>query len=476
MKRFLSFIFAVVLSISGVMLGFACKNNSNDLAVAAATKQFKEEDLKNKEYIVNPEALSGTLSNNSKSNLSLFDEDTETFRPGKIVVPSTTGSYKEVSSSYQVSQFSLGVDDSIFMWIFIPDDEYYNLKVSFVDNNQLEISWFINNTTLDYWIKNKVFDGTNYGWRLFEFCVSDATMNGEVANALSSINFKVLKIDYYSEDDAIVQNNDNSFAFYSIYKAASFSNYSQIVDGQDYTVYKYNDDYLREDSYFIDEELVFSSVKDIFEYLIVGQGNLKDYPNPNCSWEIVIVDPDGEEFKKSFNEKFIFEKQGYHSIRFKLNENRGNGSVEIMFFSIDVYAEYFVLGSFTNVDYVINVDEKSLIKFKISSYFEVLDEIEVELLDKTLATTTYYVKDGVCYIEISGVKEGDTKISVSAKGQKPGTYETKVFKASTAIEIKNPNKKSASEIFLWVILGIYGVGFAIFIVISLVKARRFGVK
>lgn len=477
MKKVFGIILAVMISITSVMFDFSWLNHDVKTANAEVVEQFQESELKNKVDIVDPVNLNGSLSYDSKENQSIFDYDNEKLREGKVIVPKTKNTNKDIESIYQVKEFSVSFDDSIFIWIFIPDNEIYNLSISFFSNNGEKINWFVSRANLTLWLNGAKINNFTYGWRLFEFCVSDAEMLGEVKNNLTNIEFNNFKVEYYSDEGIIVQDNNNSFAFFSIQKANKFSNFSHIVASQEYVVYKFNQEFLKDDNvYFINEEIIFTSVSKVFEYLIVGEINLKDYSNSNYFWEINIIDPNGKKTDKVFGEKYIFENIGYHSIQFKLKQFVSTGSDTIMFFSTDVYADYYVLGAFTNVDYEVDTNETKLITFNISSYFEITSDINVEVIDKSLATVTYYIEDGVCYIELTGVSEGETKISVSAEGVQPGNYEPVMFKCSTSIKVKNLSQKSTSEVILLVVLGCYGVSFIIFVVISLVKSRHISVK
>ena len=89
---------------------------------------------------------------------------------------------------------------------------------------------------------------------------------------------------------------------------------------------------------------------------------------------------------------------------------------------------------------------------------------------------THYIKDGVCYIQVNGLKEGEFDLIVKAKGERLGTNEVKEYSVKTVAKVIDSDKKSASEVFLWVVLCVYGGGFAIFLIISLVKARQVSVK
>ena len=96
--------------------------------------------------------------------------------------------------------------------------------------------------------------------------------------------------------------------------------------------------------------------------------------------------------------------------------------------------------------------------------------------DKNKASVTYYVENDICYIKLTGLKKGEIMISVEADGGKKDSLETKTYFVQTAVEITDENAKSSDVVFILTIAGICGVGFAIFVVISLVKSRYVSVK
>ena len=477
MKKVFGMILAIVFSITSVMFTFSWLKNNKSANAVSSVLEFEESKLKNKQEIIDPLNLNASQHLDSRENMNPFDEETETMMPGYAVYPKTVGNEEEIDSFYTVKSFSLLPSESIYMWIFIPNQYNYELTIEFQTSTENYIKWKFSTIKLQDMLKSNEKDGFTFGWRLFELCVSDAEMSTAVSSSLSSHSFNAMSIKYTNFNGVFIDVNKNEFAFYHVYLADSFSNKSAIVKALYYSNYKFNDSFLSKKSFFVDEEILFTGVQDVFSYLYVGQYNLRDFTNANYSWKINVVDSAGKSHQKTFGEKFVFERYDSHNIEFTLTEYRVLSSAAVLFVSHSVNVGIFTLGAFTNVDYEVDKNETKLITFKFSNYFTYDPEtVVVEVTDKTRAKTTYYIEDNTCYIKITGLKKGDIKISVQANGCKNGDYETATYKCSTAVEIKDPNKKSASEIFLWVILGIYAGGFTIFVVISLVKARRVSVK
>lgn len=473
MKKVICTILVVLFSITGVMFAFSWLNISKKTASA---ETFNENALSGKVNIVDPTNLLSSLYVDAVQNKSLFDYETKQARPGYAIFPNPINNAKEINSTYGVEPFSLTRTDSIYIWVFIPNQYCFDLTFKFYSGQGETISWLFEMETLKTMLESHSVENSTYGWRLFELNVSDSLMEDSVKESLNSIEFKNFNISYIMSDDMIfVESNKNNFAFYHVYKAQSYSNRSKIVHGQNYVIYDLKNGYFRDDAYFIDEEILFSGIKNLFDFLIVGQVDLVNETNSNYSWKITLTDSQSNVSDIAFGEKYIFEHYGYHKIEMMLSEYRGANIETVLYLPFSIYVDLFALGAFTNVGYEVDVGETKLIYFDVSSYFEQTGDIKVYVSDKNKASTTYYVKDGFLNIELTGLKKGDIKIFVEATGKRIGTEEISTFTCSTAAKIKYVGK-SSSEIFLWVILCIYGVGFVIFIAISLVKARKFSVK
>lgn len=477
MKKIFGMILAVIVSITSVMLAFSWLKFDNKTASAAGILEegFSEEKLKNKVDIIDPNTYYPQFSSQLKENQSPFDKIQEKMMPGYAIVPAENEN-KEVNSIYYINNITFNLDESVFMWIFIPSELTYNLKVTFETSSGGFISWEYTDGVLMQILRAYSSEDIYFGWRLFEFCVEDAEMSGDVKNALSTSKFTEFNISYTTELGDLLIKNNNKFSFYHVYKANSFSESSTIVLSQSYANYKMKEGVFNK-IYFIDEEIYFTSVSDIFEYFYIGQINLLQYPNSNYTWKLTVTDSDGVAHDKNFGDKFVFEKNGGHRLDMILNEYRKNGSTAVALIPISFNIQIFTIGAFTNVDYKVDKGETKLITFKFSSQFTAIeDTIKVTVSDKNKASVTYYVENGICYIKLTGIKKGDIMISVESDGEKKGSFETKTYFVQTAVEITDENAKSSDEVFLLVITGISGVGFAIFVVISLVKSRYVSVK
>ncbi len=477
MKKVFGMILAIALSITSVMLGFSWLKFDDDKQTQAAThiEIFDEEDLLNKTDILNPEKLYATYANQQSLNKSPFDEKTEKLKTGYTFIP-TENKNKEVNVAYFVEEFTTLPDKSIYMWIFIPNEDVYAFNLSFETTEGYSLSWSFTAYEFEHLIESKSTSEITYGWKLFEFCIGDAKKSAEITHSYTGYVFNKMSISYTAESNVYQDSNKNKLAFYHVYQADSFSSYSTIVDTIEYANYKIKEDFVS-DTYFVDEEIYFTSVVDMFEYIYVGQTNLYESSSSLYAWVMEVVDANGEKHEKNFGEKFVFSKVGSHSINITIYEFKSTGSAAVVYIPIVMRVQNFIFGAFTDIDYRFEKDEPTIIYFKISSYF-IFDEesILVFINDKKKADVTYYLEGNMCKITVTGLKKGDTSISVQIDGAKRGAFESKTYKSTTKIVITDEDAKSSEEVFVWVLLGVYAVGFGIFVVISLVKARRVGVK
>jgi hypothetical protein len=178
----------------------------------------------------------------------------------------------------------------------------------------------------------------SYGWRLFEFCISDATMTETVEDNIAFYKFKTLKISYINNTGTYIESNKNKFSFYHVFLAKSFSSYTTVVDSQSYVQYKLNSNFVSEKAYYVDDEILFTNVKSLFDVLIIGQTNLRDYSNNNYSFELSVQSPDGDITNKYFGEKFIFDAVGYYRVSCSVKEYRTDKSEVVLFEQMDLLA------------------------------------------------------------------------------------------------------------------------------------------
>ena len=476
MKKVICMFLAIICGITSVMFGFSWLKKPTKTANASV---FSEEELIKKD-IINPTNLNSSQSVDAIKNESLFDTKNKKIREGNVIVPKTQTN-NNIYSSYDISENSFSLTDSVYVWIFIPNAIYNNLTISFENGSGNYLKWTLDDSKLSSDLRGINISDIYYGWRLFEFPV-DMAETDDFIGVIDEAKFNKFNISYSREGGTLTDGSANKFMFYHLYSASKFSNDISIVGAQSYACYSIKDNYFATKNYFIDEEIVFTDIRDIFDYFIIGSTNIYQNISTNYSWDIKLIEPNDDEHDLWYESgsksiKYIFDMIGSHKLEVRLYENRIlEKNVPVFYYSTNISVNDFVIGAFSGFDYKFKVNEKNAITFNISSYFKSNGDIIVELEDQDLANVSYYIKDGIIYIELEGLKKGETKINIKATALKPGLNQVLDFSCSADVEFEDIAKKPSSEVFLWVVLGVYGVGFTIFVVISLVKARRVSVK
>ena len=147
--------------------------------------------------------------------------------------------------------------------------------------------------------------------------------------------------------------------------------------------------------------------------------------------------------------------------------------------SLNFNSGVFMLGSFNNSNYEMKLDEQQVLTFKINEHFIKTDEnynIRVSDDDYAEIVETRTIGSTI-YISVKAKKAGRVTVGVSATGRRAGDDEEQAYTSSADLIIYSDTADNTWKmVLLWVILGIYGVGFICMLIIFLVKSRKNSVK
>lgn len=478
MKKFLSFVLCVISSISFVMLAFFMNKPQN--ISNAVTIDFSENDIQNRTDIISPDAnvfagATATLNN------SPYDEENKKMMDGYTITPNADAN-NQVNWSVGTPSYTLTVDESVYIWIYLPCSplsNMYSLKFSIMDTTKnLNYTWSYDYSELDDLIKEATNE-KRYGWMLFQLNPLTAGAN---SNELADANFTRLNITYKSELTDGVKINENKLSFYSFYKGNSVKNSSGILIKQKYAIYKLKDSYLSGNRVFHVNDSYKFSFSNIFEYVYVGKYDMYSYNIEGFRWQVTIKESDSKVKEINFDQEYIFEKNGWYSVNISLKERNQALNIESLVFnvSISVKCEDYSLGSFANPKYTLDIDSSLIITFKLYDGFSISNGLNVKSSDENVVEIVSYSLDedtNTIYINVKTKKSGNVKVSVEANGIMDNTNKVASYERSCNMVVNGQNlNTNLSYVFLWVILGIYGVALVVFIVISVVKSRKFGVK
>jgi len=488
MKKILSLVFCVISSIMFFMLAFNV-NLTQTNAENLTSSIFTENDIKNKEDIISVDKniFGGAVATVGNSP---FDEETDTLMDGYTITPNSDA-YNQVDWSVGVSGFTLSFSQSVYMWVYLPCDPDYNLytlKLTITDiSKNLKLTWEYEHSQLVDMISKIAIGDKNYGWVLFE--LNPAT-TGVSSEELVDANFTRLGISYNSEiPELAIKVNNNALSFYHVYKGDSVKNSSVIIIKQKYAIYKFAESYLGNKIAHIGDTYKFD-FKNIFEYIYIGKYDMYKYSIEGYTWNISLKDSYSKVIDLNANQEYVFERVGWYSVNITLkernhiisnDENQGLNIDKFIFsVSSSIKCEEYSLGTFGNPKYTIPTNNEYIVTFKFYDGFKIYGDFVISTSDEKVAVIDSYSFDEdtkTIYIKINTKKSGNIQLNIEANGFMDDKNKLSEYSRSCNLVVKGENASTKlSTIFLWVILGIYGVALVVFVVISVVKSRQNSVK
>lgn len=488
MKKLASVVFGLFFCIMTLMLSFLCIPKSDTYA---ASESFFESDLEIVQDVISPSSNNFAAATVSDVGTP-FDPETNDCREGYLITPNTD-EYNQVKGwSTSVSGFSITMDSSLFVWVYIPCNPELNgypltLGISNISKN---ISWTFTSTELANEM-DKYGDSNKKGWCLFELSLEDAD-EPVSAEDLKGITFSIFRISYvassFSGDgnsqEIPIKVSESKLSFYHLFIAKKTSSNSSIIYKQNYVQYKFLNSYQNFDSWFYVGDKFEFKKENIFEYVIIGKYDLLNSNFTDFSFKIEVKNEDNQKSEKKLGDEYEFKKMGYYSITIIVNEKNfliGNIQIndEVFRAQNSFRCEEFTLGSFINTRYEMSINETQVITFRYASNYEELDgSLRVVVSNENYAEVKEIkIVGNMIYITVEAKHAGKVNIMVESKGSRANTDVVETYSRTATIKIENENTNSRWKIiFLWVVLGVYVVIFTSILVISVVKNKRNGVK
>ncbi len=478
MKKFLCFLLTIICSFGLVSPAFSAQKT---YATNTEDSTFVEDLIINKTDIVS-EQTSSVPSATASQNKAPFNTHTEKMMSGYSIKPHVQND-GEQNFNMEISPFVPAEGKSVFLWIYFPEVLAYDLTISFSTTENFSISW-----TFDSALILNILDDNGkyliaYGWKLFELDFQEADLSDEAIDMYQH-TFTTMNFSYLLPDPSLSETIFcEGLSFYHVFMGDSFSSSSSIAYYQKYANFKVKEDFAQKiSSFYIGDSFKFY-VYDVFEYVVVGNNDLLNFSNLSFTWFIVLQYPD-EGIKKEikFGETYTFEEPGYYSMNFKLVEGKdatssSDGKV-VLNTSYSFDCENFTMGAFPNKSYFVYTMQDSVITYKASEDFCITGDFSVFIDNSNVATVVSYEKQSnTYYIKIQGLKQGNTKLTVSATGYRVGhENKSETFVSKTTIYVnKTPEEPASTTLLMAVFIGFCAV-MVVFVVISFVKARKIGVK
>lgn len=471
MKKKISVFFALLFLMVSVMPLFL--HGQKTKIANAETISFSEDTLKNKTDIISPERNSFSDSSATLDN-SPFDQSKGKVMDGYTVTPNAD-EYGQVNSYYSIDEVNIKSNQSIYIWVYIPDTMLYDFSIILNSSAGKTLSFEILSSELYNIIISKMGISSIYGWKLFELPVKNATEKLK-DETLKDFNFDSVRVKYVAPTNESKSKYSEKFSFYHIYVADSFYGETTIAEYCNYANYKVKDSFMSKmNNLYVGDSIKVMSSSEIFEYMYIGKNNVVKYPNLNLTWSLFVSNENGKSYEMKFGNSYTFDYKGYYTVGVKVYEKRSMLSNLVVNYSDAYYVEEFDFGSMKS-EYTFKKGEENIIKFQFTPDFVLDGEVNVSISDKNIASESHYIKNNVLYITISAVKYGSVELKVSAKGYRQGETKLQDFEQIATIDITQDNTQTWEMWVLWITFGVFCACLLIFMVISFVKARKSGVK
>lgn len=460
---------SIIIFLSAI---FCCKYFSfakNEIANASHIEILNE-----KQILIN--TTSGILR---AQNNSLIKKGTNEYIGDYIYSPiNSNGNNMIMSFSFENN--TLEDNQMLCIWVYIPSVLVQDLSIT-ISNESSQIIWKFDGVEISEHQTGNLslidlieeFNGSlSQGWKLLSLSKNDSTSKtGTELNYFSS-----LKIDYgmsvLGED-----NDDEEFSICYPFIADKISEKSSIIDSQSYIIYAEKDIFIKENTtMYIGEKLTINSIKNVFVYVVIGKQNILDNQS-GYVWNATLTLPSGTRQSLTFDKKIdiTLETNGYYLLDITLT-NIEQDYLPIVSRSVNIKVEKFVFGFFNKSDFNIAVGKTSVIDFYLSKDFEFEDnQIKIKASDDNILKLEYELIDNKIRIYVGAQNLGSSTLTLSISGKQKNLTETKEYSETININVLNEKSESNNTI-LFVVFGVMITGIVVYIIISFVKSRRFGVK
>ncbi len=462
-KKVLAFLSLIAISITMIIPLF-----SMGIKNKASAVEFDEENLTEIVDILDING-SGYAEGLLSSTGTPFDYKKQEAMPGKILTPNQD-EFNQFDFYQTINGIQLKNSQSVYVWVYIPNSYLKDLSVTLYSASGANISWNISSLDLYSTLVTSLTNISVEGWKLFEFSAQDYSTMSNIT-FLNSTIFTQIKVSYKSSVTPTEKTNQ-TLSLYHIFIGDSFSEQTRVIKSLSYYNYKFNEDFLQKiTNKYLYDELKITSRSEIFDNLYAGKTDLLSQSSLAQTLYIYIRNTNGTEHHYKLGQSYIFEEEGFYTITFKVtSQSEASNAISKSF-----YIEKFNVG-YLNSSYRVDKGDKFVVPFKITPNFIVEDDISITIGDKSVLEASYYIEENVCYIVIEGVDEGTTNLNVSMVGKRDGFDKINTYTYSTKVIVSETGNSVASMVILWTFLGVICTGLVIFLIISFVKARKFGVK
>lgn len=496
MKKSLSLIFCVLLSLTFLMPVFSVRKN---YTYAETTVEESIED----DYFIegnSQDLISKNVANSSigdckiETNVSPFDTKQKKKIGGNSITPTADDYGQFKNKSFQINSYTAAGDDVLFLWVYFFEmyeviNYTYKLSISLTDNASSTITYEFAAQQVRDFVKD-----TGSGWKLLGIKISD--FDSEDEEDFYGKTFSNLKLTFYSEASDVLQDpeatseekqnaeallvkTNEKFSFFHVFvtKNANFDKKSGKMIDLGWSNYKFSENFSIAQNVFIKDKIKINSMNNVFEYLYVGKYDLSNYISTGkYQWQLTLKSPSNGTQKYEFGKDITFNETGYYNLTFILLEVKTSTKKFEETFTIfcdEANLGHFVYGS----NYKFKDNDTVELAFKLTKGLTIEDDYEITIDNNNAEIESYYEKDGVLYVSVSGKSSGSATLQISAKGHTNYNSKTQTFSASADIVILSSEESvDIFMIILWITFACFCIGIIIYLSISLVKAKKNDVK
>lgn len=477
MKKLVGFVFGFLMFLSVMLISFVpVKNSANKQACASVSIENQYFDENSIELVSkNPTSFVGASADRTP-----FDKSRGQLMEGSSITP-TADDYGQVKSfSYGLCSgngYTPELDDNILMWIYFIDAITFKLEISLDDGSFDGLVWEFD--------AQKIYEiGT--GWRLVALKLSDHRT--EIATNPKTYNYITFK--YLSEAsefegeegyESYQIKTDERFSFYHIFasKNANKIKNTGILHRLDTSFYKFSENFNIGKNAFVGDKIKLDVPSKIFEYLYIGKNDLSDYlASGKYYWSVTLRDSDMVNANIDFGDTINFYKKGFHHLSIQMFEKLTIGNKRVLSVGVNVYVDEMCLGKYSMAGtYSIKDDEKIVVALTLSDALIDLGELSVTLNNNNAEIESYYEEDGVVYVCLYGKSSGLSDLTISAEGKTKFNDDTQTFSSIATISVDYTDSGvDVFNIVLWVLFIGFCAEIIIYLLISVVKARRNDVR
>lgn len=475
-RLLLNIILCVLLTASAFALPIFSQVCCNTQAVAAEVDDFR-----------NPQDVIGIDLPESYSHAPApFNSYIGEYMDGEAFYPNSTAQGQVLPQSFTLGEtFKISTQRSLYLWVFIPNEAVvvqddlkscsFSIRFALLKSGTEQIAWEYSSAELENMFKKYSGGSVSFGWKLFELNFAGANGNAE---QLDDLEFNQFSISYSLDSVSLsgLQLNSQKLAIYHVLLADKKSGSSGIIDSFDYCNYALTNEYKqRLLNLYLGDTFKFGSVSGIFEFINVGLLDLREVTPSDFKW-YMRINRGNTVVSDSANLEFLFDVPGWHSITIELKQKLYGREINILNYSRGVDIMEFTLGKFLNSSLNLRVGERQDVIFSPNSDFNKLGDYQVKVSDNSVLEATYYEQDGQLHLVLLAKKKGKVTVSVTAKGSRALGGEQKNYSQLCSVRVDNANQSSWQLTVVWITFACLSAILVVFVLISVVKARKNDVK